>query len=230
VPRTVRSVVSRPGGIRELSEVASTSGAGHTSTTLVQLQGDAFIDEWENQGVRVHGLKADGRAWFKILTAPPTNPVEGDLWIERQALNNTVVRFHNGVTIVTLMGTEAPGFSLVTQEAIIIGHALAADIAGAAYAAATVTGNRHRCIGLAAEELAGPGTLQVLVEGDVLVMPDWSLVAGSALLVPGTRYFLSDTPGRYTNDPTGLEVAAPIGIAVDPDRLQINISSPVRLS
>jgi hypothetical protein len=230
VPRTVRSVVSRPGGLREVSDLVDPAGQGHTSTTLVALQDDALVDQWENQGVPVHGLRADGRAWFKILTAPPVNPTGGDLWIERLALNNTVVRFHDGSQIITLAGSEAPGFTVDASEAILLGHALCGHAGGAQYAQAVDTAEHlYRVIGLAAQELVGAGSLQVLTRGDTMELPDWSVVAGTALLVPGAKYFLGDTPGRLLDDVTGLQVAAAVGIAVEPTRLQITLDPPVML-
>ena len=79
---------------------------------------------------------------------------------------------------------------------------------------------------------AAAATLSVKYAPDSVVeLPDWSEVAGSSLLIPGKRYFLSPTPGMLTPiAPTteGLLVVS-VGTALSTTKFSIEIQTPILL-
>ncbi|CAK0751758.1 hypothetical protein CCP1ISM_4320001 [Azospirillaceae bacterium] len=84
-------------------------------------------------------------------------------------------------------------------------------------------------LGLALSAAALDAYVQVQTDG-VLELADWTNVAGSTSLEIGTDYFLDATAGVLTgNAPTSGNLVY-VGRAVAPQKLEISIQRPIKLS
>lgn len=220
--KIIQNVQTPASGIRQISGLSSVSGIGDAESTLITIDDDAVLKQWENHGVPVHQVKGDGRLWLNVLPSAPTSPVNGDVWLELDGVLGTVLRFYDGVATYTLT-TEPPAGTLVltASTALLQGHALRATSSGAAYASTTVdSGHKYQIIGLVKEDTLISDPVEILTIGDIMSMADWTLLTGSATLTEGARYWLSDTPGRYTTTPSTL-VGSLVGIAVTTTKLLV---------
>lgn len=180
-------------GIQEITRLTDPSGTGRSTTTLVTVTG--IIEEWLNNGAPVHQLKGDGRMWLPVLLAPPGSPTPGDVWLEDDIVDGVVLRIEGPTGTLTLV--NGAGLELDAASALLQGHAVQATAGGLAYADAS-PGN-YGVVGVVAEAAAAMGDdVRLLVDGEVLELPNWALLTGAALLTPGSRYWLSTTPGRYS--------------------------------
>ncbi len=208
-------------GIKELSQLTSAAGTAHSSSTVITLDDEAVVDQWENFGIPVHRLRGDGRAWFKVLSAPPVSPVAGDLWLEDLGGGDVVLRFYDGAGEVSVASSD-PALSIVASAALLQAHAVRALIGGMAHAAAVVdVAKQYRVIGILADDVAMGDAGKVITDGGTLTMADWSLLTGAAALTIGAVYWLSVTPGRYTTTPVAA-VGARVGRAVGTDTLLVD--------
>lgn len=225
--RPVVNVSSPQRGVRTVSRLTDLAGTAQGSTTLLTVNEDALLDEWQNQGVRKHAIRGDGRVWFSILTAPPAAPAPGDLWLEDTG-GELLVRVQGSTGLLSF--SSAGVLTLTSAGALLQGNALYVTPAGqVAYAVADAGSPAYRTIGLATTStLASVESINVSVTGDVVQLPDWTLVTGTATLAPGSRYFLSATPGKLSTSPAAT-VVVPVGTALDFTRLLLNIERPVFL-
>ncbi len=208
----IRNVGTPSRGVKKLSQLVDPSGTADQLTTLVTIDDNAVLDEWQNNGVPVHRLKGDGRAWFSILPGTPTSPVVGDLWLQDN-LGTTEVHFQ-GAGGETVLASSAGNLEVVASAALLQGHALRADATGLLYAVAVVdVAHKFRVAGILADDTAMGDDGVVLTAGDYLTLADWSLLTGAAALTEGADYWLSATPGRYTTTPH-VDVAARVGRAM----------------
>lgn len=126
------------------------------------------------------------------------------------------------------------GFQGENRAAVPIaaGSAVASHATGVGFVAAVASaGSGLHCVGVATQAIASgfAGTVQT---GGVLTLPDWTAAVGSVLLAPRATYFLSAAvPGRLTAvPPAGVgELAQPVGYAIAPDSLMIELDYPIRL-
>lgn len=58
---------------------------------------------------------------------------------------------------------------------------------------------------------------------------DWTAIAGTQRLIPGTQYYLSAEPGEITDIPPDTGVAVPVGTAVYDTTLDVEIGQPIKL-
>lgn len=116
------------------------------------------------------------------------------------------------------------GMPLYLRAANVADLALAADPAPAGVPTCEV-------IGLAVSNANAGGTVEILCDGQ-LSLSDWTLIAGTALLKPGARYFLSPAvAGQITGDcPTtpGVTVVK-LGVAISTTTLEVEIEQIVHL-
>ncbi len=220
--RTIKSVQTPATGIRQVSNLSDVAGVSDAETTLITVNDGAVIKQFENLGTAVHKIRGDGRVWLKVLGSAPSAPVAGDVWLELDGLLGTVLRFYDGVATSTLT-TEPPAgtLSLTASTALLKGYAVRATASGAAYASTVLGGTpRYQIIGLVKEDTLISDPIEVLTLGDVMSIDDWTTITGSAALTEGARYWLSDTPGRYTTTPSTL-VASLVGVAVSATELLV---------
>ncbi len=220
--RVIKTVQTPATGIRQVSGLTSVSGVGDAESTLITINDDAVLKQWENHGVAVHALKGDGRAWMAVLPSAPTSPVAGDVWLELDGVLGTVLRFYDGVVTSTLTTDPPSGtLSLTASTALLKGYAVRAAAGGAAYASTVVDGShKYQIVGLVKEDTLIGDPVEVLTLGDVMSITDWTTLTGAATLTPGSRYWLSDTPGRYTTTPSTL-VSSLVGVAVSTTELLV---------
>jgi hypothetical protein len=191
---------------------ANPASTAATESTLITVNDADVVKEWQNHGVAQHRIRGDGRVWFRVLTGAPSSPVAGDTWLELDS-GTTYLRFYDGSSTVTVTSTSQ-ALQITTSAALLQGMAVRASGAGLAYAQAFVDGSKvYKLIGIMAADalISTPGT--VLVAGDHLDLPDWSLIVGAATLTVGSDYWLTSTPGRYDVTPD-TTVAARVGRAV----------------
>jgi hypothetical protein len=210
-------------GIQQLSRLASPAGTAETRSTIIAVDDGAILDEVQNHGVPVYRVRGDGRLWLRTLTSPPTAPVAGDLWLE-DTIDGTVLRYKGTDGERTLIGAQASGVLVTAATALLTGHAVRATASGLLYSAATV--GQHHVAGVIAETVMSGDSARLLVSGDVLDLPDWSLLTGVALLSPGVRYWLSATPGRYSTT-APQSVASQIGVGLTPTSLLVMNPPPI---
>ncbi len=208
----VRNVGTPSATSRTILDQSNPAVAAAVETTLITVNADDVIKEWQNHGVAQHQIKGDGRVWFRVLTGAPSSPVAGDAWIELDS-GTTYFRFYDGSTTSTVTSSSAD-LSITASAALLQGMAVVPTGSGLAYAQALVSGSKlYKAIGVMAEDalISTPGA--VLVDGDHLTLSDWSLIVGAATLTVGSDYWLTSTPGRYDVTPDAT-VAARIGRAV----------------
>lgn len=110
------------------------------------------------------------------------------------------------------------------------GTAVAMDAAGELILADPNAPTTAVCVGLLLQAAAG-GSSAIYTSDGGLSLADWSAVTGGILLQPGVRYFLDPAkPGGLTTIcPSQAGVyAAPIGVALSGDLLEVEINLPVR--
>ncbi len=220
--KIIQNVQTPTSGIRQISGLTGASGIGDTESTLITIDDDAVLKQFQNHGVTMHSVKGDGRMWMNVLPSAPASPVNGDLWLELDGMLGTVLRFYDGVSTYTLT-TEPPAgsLSLTASTALLQGHAVRATASGAAYASTVVdSGHKYQIIGLVKEDTLISDPVEILTMGDIMSIADWTLLTGSATLTEGARYWLSDTPGRYTTTPSTL-VGSLVGVAVSTTKLLV---------
>jgi hypothetical protein len=201
-------------GLKNISELASSSGVAETTTTLITLDDGAVMDEWRNAGVPVHQIKGDGRLWFNILSSAPASPVTGDVWLE-DTISGVVLRIQTDSGLTTIPAGDG-SLSVTAASALLQGHAVRTTASGLEYAAADVASDQYQVIGLIAEDTLATEEGVVLKPGQQLELSDWTLLTGAATLTPGATYWLTATPGRYSAAAPDLEVvtaASKVGIA-----------------
>ena len=121
------------------------------------------------------------------------------------------------VIIVTAVNLQAGQPVYVQQVSGQLGLASAAI-----YAQANV-------VGLA--QSVAPAGSTTTVARILLELPDWTPVVGATNLQRGQRYFLGATPGRLTTTPptTLGQSVVPIGLAISPTQLEIELEPPILL-
>jgi hypothetical protein len=219
----VPTILTPSNGIRTTSGQTSTSGVVSSETSLITVLPNDVLKSFENLGTPVLEVKGDGRFWTVIQPSSPTSQVAGDCWLENDSTLGVVFRYFDGTTIHTT-STVPPGNELTSTavSALIQGFALRMTGAGAAYANTTVDGARQfQVIGVVKDTVILGATVEVLTDGDILSLTDWTVLTGSTHLTPGAQYFLSDTPGKYTTAIPGSGVVSRIGIAGSTTQLLI---------
>lgn len=212
-------------GIRNISNLVSTSGVAETTTTLVTVDDGAVLDEWRNQGVLTHQIKGDGRHWFKVLLAPPASPVDGDVWFEDTGVTGIMLMVQTSSGTLQIPAGDG-SLEVTAATALLQGHAVRATATGLQYAAAVQASEQYRIVGIVAEDTLIATDATVLTNGDHIELSDWTLLTGALNLVPGATYWLSATPGRYTTTPV-IAARARVGIAVTTTKLLIDTNLTV---
>jgi hypothetical protein len=82
-------------------------------------------------------------------------------------------------------------------------------------------------VGLAAADCLAGFTAEA--DSGMITRPDWTAVAGTALLSPGLPYFLTVAGGLSTNPPAAPNCLTLIGVAVGYTTLHVDPGAPVQL-
>ena len=224
--RTLVSAISPASGVRVVSRASDIAGSSSQSTTLITIDDAAIIEEWQNQGVPVHAVRGDGRIWLRTLTSTPVSPVAGDMWLEDTA-SGLSFRIFSGAGLLTFNATQQ--LTATSYSALLAGSPVRIASSGkVCYAEAIAgAGGSYRVEGVctATVGLADQG-ITVATSGDTVQLADWSAITGVATLVPGSRYYLSNIPGKLQAT-VPAAVCAPVGTAIDISRLVLNIQRPV---
>ncbi len=214
--KVIRNVGTDTSGTRETSDLTNVAGVASRLTTLVTINDEAVIQQFENHGVPVHSIRGDGRAWFTVLESTPGAQTIGDVWLEEDISLGTVLRIRTSAGILTISasGVSGGGLTYTAASALLQGHAIYLDPSdGPLYASALVDSDHvYRVRGLVLADTLITDPVTLVTDGQELSLPDWSLMTGGASLVQGADYWLSDTPGRYTTTPNAA-VASQIGYA-----------------
>lgn len=125
--------------------------------------------------------------------------------------------------------SEAPTISALNTSGtpLLRGQPVYMKVGGDVAHADAVT--NFRVAGLSYQEVShlAYGLIQTSGQFDATTA-EWDAVTnGTGGLVPGGRYFLSVVPGRITLTPDPSAAVAPIGRAVSPTRLSIDIEPPI---
>lgn len=89
-----------------------------------------------------------------------------------------------------------------------------------------------KAVGISNENVSTSFAGTYFTEGQIF-LSDWSEVAGSSLLVPGSRYYLDPTsPGNITVSPpiAAGQLVVIVGTALDANTLDIEIANPILLT
>lgn len=138
-----------------------------------------------------------------------------------RTLQHTQERIYNGRSggdkqemerQITLAVEGALGGEAIAGEAIVMGNAIYIGSDGMAYKAQASVTPLNNPVGAAMNNRAIGGTVKYRCVG-TMTIPDWTTIAGSAQLTPGSRYYLSDdTAGTLTT--TTPSVRIPMGVAL----------------
>jgi hypothetical protein len=127
---------------------------------------------------------------------------------------------------VTLDGLPKPnGIPMTANETVVVGQPVYVSGDATVNLADASDPSTARAIGLAATAAASNESVMVLAEGQ-LEQSDWTSIIGTALLTPGTNYFLSLTTGQMTAtapDNTG-EVIVFLGTAITTTKFDIEVN------
>jgi hypothetical protein len=220
----IKNVQTDATGVGEISGLTSVSGIGRNFTTLVTVNDTAIVEQLQNNGVNVHQVKGDGRAWFPIISHAPTSPVNGDLWLEQDMTLGTVLRIQTPAGLLTIgaSGVIGTGLTYTAASGLLVGMAVYLDPTdGPVYASALVSGAfAYRPRGVVKATAIMGGQVEIITDGEEMQMTDWTLVTGTALLAQGSNYWLTATPGRYSITP-GSGVSSRVGYAATPHILVV---------
>lgn len=146
--------------------------------------------------------------------------------------NGEIEQLQPGDSIVA--GSTTQSFSATNSNtgAITIGQVVYVDGAGSVNLAKADNETTAKAIGLVEDaSIATLDTGMILTDG-TLTSSDWTSVTGSAILTPGSVYFLSDTTaGQITTTPPTLSgsFVVRIGTAISTTTLEVSISRPIKL-
>lgn len=125
---------------------------------------------------------------------------------------------------------ESITLTKIASEDLIVGNIVYitdTDQLAKAHTSATIT--EASAVGFATSNTLANNLASYNTDG-YITRTDWSSIASASALIPGTRYYLSDTPGKITSTPpiTGFSVG--VGQAIYPDTLDIEISQIIILA
>jgi len=117
-------------GRLRIGDETSTAGPSEEFSSILSLDDDAFIYQFDNQGVARFGAKGDGRFWCRIIPGAPGSLVSGDIFLT-DVTGTTRLRYVDtaGATrTVALEGSDFPTIVGITNETRVVDSFTAADV------------------------------------------------------------------------------------------------------
>jgi hypothetical protein len=125
-------------------------------------------------------------------------------------------------------GSESGPIDAGVPGRILLGQALMMTAGGGLRPADPSAYESSIVVGIAVSSGAAGSTISYVVDG-IVTVPSWEAITGTVELVSGARYFLA-AGGLLATQPPAVGYAAPVGRAVGPLQLEVEVgSSPIKV-